>query len=306
MTLPNFLVIGAMRAGTTALYRFLMQHPRIYMSPIKEPKFFALENHPLDFLGPGDRARMRRDARTTQESYRELFRGASTESAVGEASTFYLYSTEAPVNIHRRAPNMRLIAVLRHPAERAYSAYLHMVRRGFEPLRDFHAALQAEAERSRAGWAPDNWHYRQMGFYATQLERYFSLFDRKQVRVYLYEDFCADPVGTLQDMFRFLGVDPEFVPDVSLRYNVSGIPRSRRLQALINRPRTALGKPLPEAWRLRIGLAVQRWNLTRPALGDEVWRDLLEGYREDMLRLEDLIRRDLSGWLGGRGAVLRR
>jgi hypothetical protein len=309
MTLPDFLVIGAMRAGTTALYRFLMQHPQIYLSPIKEPKFFALENHPLDFRGPGDRVRMRRDARVSRDSYAALFRDAPAASAVGEASTLYLYSDTAPLAIRRLRPDVRLIAVLRHPVDRAYSAYLHMVKKGWEPLRDFRAALLAEDERLREHWAPDTWPYRHMGFYAAQLARYVSLFDREQVRVYLYEDLCARPVPVLQDMFRFLGVDAGFVPDVSLRYNVSGIPRSARLQALINRPprlKTAVETVLPERWRVRLGLAVHRWNLTRPALDEETRRDLLDGYREDVLRLEDLIRRDLSGWLAERSVALPR
>ncbi len=300
MTMPNFLLIGAMKAGTTAIYRFLMQHPQIYMSPIKEPKFFALENHPLDFRGPGDRARMQRHARTSLESYRALFQGASTQSAIGEASTLYLYSPEAPARIRRYVPGMKLIAVLRHPVERAYAAYLHMVKQGLEPFEDVRVALQAEDQRVLDHWAPDNWHYRRKGFYGAQLERYLALFDREQVRTYLYEEFCARPVAVLQDMFRFLEVDACFVPDVSLRYNADGIPRSKHLQRFLNDPsrlKRYLEAGLPETLRARIGLAVRRWNLVRPALDRDVRRQLLEGYREDSLKLQDVIRRDLSAWL---------
>src|SRR3712207_4104321 len=130
MTLPNFLVIGAMKSGTTALYYYLEQHPEIYMSPVKEPNFFSQENAA--------------DTVTHIGTYEQLFKGASGKKAIGEASHSYLYEPRAAAEIRRYVPKVKLIAILRNPIDRAYSHFLHMVRSGTEPLDDFAQALREE------------------------------------------------------------------------------------------------------------------------------------------------------------------
>jgi hypothetical protein len=294
VALPNFLVIGAQKAGTTALYHYLNQHPQVYMCPVKEPHFFTYEGGDLKFSGEG---RGYAAPVTRIEDYSELFRGAAGETAVGEASTSYIYFERAIERIRRYVPDAKLIAVLRDPAERAYSNYLHCVRGGREPLESFEQALQAEETRIRDNWGPI-WHYRQKGFYYGQLKRYFEAFGRDQVKVYLYEeDLKGDPLGMLQDIFRYLGVDDAFVPDVSGKHNVSGVPKnkalltlSRRLNTLIPTIRTCLPSGL------RRYIKIQVW-IEPPRLSSQVRGRLVGEYREDILRLEELIQRDLSGWL---------
>jgi hypothetical protein len=300
MTLPNFFVIGAAKSGTTSLYSYLGQHPEVYISPIKEPHFFfALEGEQPDFRGPGDRELLSR-AVTGIEEYRALFAGVTDEKAVGEASPGYLYSPEAAGRIRRRVPKARLIAILRHPADRAYSAYLHLVRDGLEPL-GFSEALEEEEARVRDGWSP-TWQYRRMGFYHGQLERYYDLFGRQQVGVYLYEELSEDPVGLVQDIFRFLGVDDAFVPDVSHRRNVSStIRKSNALVSVVTKPnplKTVARAVLPAKLRKRISANLLHRNLGKaPPMPEEVRKKLVEVYREDVKKLGGLIGRDLSGWL---------
>ena len=122
MTLPNFLIIGAAKAGTTSLYRYLEQHPDVFMSEFKEPRFFALENDPLDYRGPNDPAA--HCEYKTLEAYETLFAGVRNERAAGEASTLYLYHEDAAERIRHYVPDMKMIAVLRHPVEQAYSNLL--------------------------------------------------------------------------------------------------------------------------------------------------------------------------------------
>jgi hypothetical protein len=306
MALPNFLIIGAQKSGTTALYHYLKQHPQIYMSPVKEPHFFALENEELDFRGPRDQEILSQMVVTDFGAYRELFRNVSSETAVGEASAGYLHSSRALGRIRRYVPDAKLIAVLRDPVEGAYSSFLHMVRDGREPLSDFEQALRAEKTRIRDNWGPI-WHYRQKGFYYGQLKRYFEAFGRDQVKVYLYEeDLKGDPLGMLQDIFRYLGVDDAFVPDMSLRHNISGIPKSKALHGFLRRPHPvkSAAKPfVPEVVRVRLVTILRNRNLSRPPrLSPEVRGWLVGEYREDILRLEELIQRDLSGWLDGKKA----
>ena len=303
MRMPNFLVIGAARSGTSSLYYYLKQHPEVYMSPVKETNFFALEGEELDFAGlrtPG----LRRSI-TDIEAYRELFEGVSKETAIGEASPSYLYSPKAPARIGHHVPDAKLIAILRNPAERAFSHFLFFsVAIGCEPLADFAQAIREEERRARDNWEW-SWHYVRLGFYAAQLERYFRLFDENQIRIYLYEDLESDPIGLLQDIFRFLGVDEAFAPDTSIRHNPSGIPRSRGLHAFLRalqrNPVRSLLRPLVPNWIRRwlnrpVG-SLWRGNLASQKLAPDMRRQLIDLYRDDILRLQELINRDLTGWL---------
>ena len=175
MTMPNFLVIGAAKSGTTSLYHYLGQHPQVYVSPVKEPNFFALEGEKPDFRAPGSEERINSWSVTDVEAYRALFEGAGEEEALGEASAMYLYSEKAPGRIRHHLPNTKLVAVLRDPVERAYSSFLHLKRNGREPLDDFVEALEAEERRIRDNWEWI-WHYKNMGFYHEQLRRYHEAF----------------------------------------------------------------------------------------------------------------------------------
>src|SRR5688572_7713518 len=130
MVMPNFLIIGAAKAGTTSLYSYLNQHPQIFMSPVKEPNFFALEGEKLNFRGPGDAQVINRYSITQLESYRAHFKGITQETCIGEASTLYLDHPKAVERIQHYTPKARLITILRDPVERAFSNFLHAVRDG--------------------------------------------------------------------------------------------------------------------------------------------------------------------------------
>lgn len=293
MTLPDFLIIGAQKSGTTALYNFLRQHPQVYMPLEKEPHFFTYEGGEPDFAGPG---RGWVTPITSIESYRKLFAEVSSEKAIGEASPSYIYFEKACERIRHYVPEAKLIAVLRHPAERAYSNFLHSIRTGREPLGNFERALEEEETRVRDNWGP-LWHYRRKGFYHEQLKRYFDVFDRDQIRVYLYEDLIADPVGVSQDVFGFLDVDDAFVPDSSGRYNVSGVPRNKALNALLTKSNNiapVAKRYIPRTLRRYVESKVL---VKPPRLSPETRLLLIEIYRHDILELQDLIGRDLSDWL---------
>ncbi len=305
--MPNFLIIGAAKSGTTALYHYLNQHPQVYMSPEKEPRFFAFEGQRPDFRSPADHQGINRCRFTSAEAYRELFRGVSGEKVAGEASTLYLYSPRAPENIARHVPEAKLITVLRNPVDRAYSAFLFMLRDSREPLDDFSLALEDEQRRIAENWGPE-YHYMSRGFYYPQLKRYFERFGRDKVRVYLYDDLMEDPESVVRDMFRFLEVDETFAPDMSSKHNVSGVPTNKALQRAYlflrgSSPLKSALKPLLPA-RLRRRMysralrSVQSRNLKKaPPLSPQTRRELTEAYRDDILKLQDLIQKDLSKWL---------
>lgn len=301
MTLPNFLILGAAKAGTTALYFQLRQHPDIFLSPVKEPHFFSYLGSDLDLRGPGDY--IPRVALRDFAAYQALFAGAGTARAIGEASPTYLYVEGTAGRIRRHLPGARLVVSLRQPAERAFSAYLHVRRDDREPLRDFAEALAQEPERIAARWEPI-WHYAAGGYYYRQLLPYFEQFPKEQIHIILYEEYRADPTAVLTGLCRFLGVDDAYSFAVDVRPNVSGLVRSRALDWLMarlflrpNPIKRQARRWISEGARLRFTEAMRRRNLERPTLAPDLHRRLTDAYREDIRQLEGLIGRDLSVWL---------
>ena len=151
------------------------------------------------------------------EEYRHLFQGVSNEVAIGEASTLYLSFPKAAERIQYHIPDVKLIAILRYPADRAYSAFMHALRDNYESITDFSSALAAEEERIKLNWVL-LWRYQDQGFYYRQLKRYFGLFDSHQIKVYLYEDLVNNRSCLIRDVFDFIGVDQDFIPDTSAKY----------------------------------------------------------------------------------------
>lgn len=298
MNMPNFLVIGAAKAGTTALYYYLKQHPQIYMSAIKEPDFFAVEGENLEFPGPNNSIFKLR-AIADIETYRSLFDDVSNEIAIGEASTLYLYSPKAPERIKHYIPDAKLIAMLRHPVDRAYSHFLFSVSLGREPIHDFKKALLEENKRIQNNWS-HNWHYKQRGFYSEQIKRYYDIFGKDKIQVYLYEDFIANSVKVVQDIYQFLEVDNTFSPNTSKRHNTTLVPKNQTVNQLLNRPnpiKSLLKTLMPSGLRQQLSTHLKKKNLGKPKLSKNLRRELIEVYREDILKLENLLERDLSKWL---------
>lgn len=301
MTMPNFLIIGAPKAGTSAIYAYLKQHPEVYMSPVKEPHFFMLENEKVSFKGPGDQERFR-SAVYRIEEYQNLFSNVANEIAVGEASTTYLGSQKACNNIKKHIPHAKLVAVLRNPVEAAYASFLHLVRDGNEPTANFSKALKAEPKRIQNNWGLI-WRYQQRGLYAQQIENYFGQFDQQQIKIYIYDDFKENPKFIMKDIFTFIGVDPNFEVDMSSKYNVSGMPKSLTLNRILakeNLLKRSIKLLLPSKTRSQLYDRIRLWNLDnfkKPKMSAAAKKQLIDGYRSDILLLQDLIQRDLSSWL---------
>ncbi len=299
MTLPNFLVIGAPKAGTTSLYYYLKQHPQIFM-PRKEPDFFALEGEKLEYPGPDETFKIQKQT-THIDSYRHLFNSVTNEIAIGEVSPIYLYTEKAPLRIKHYIPETKLIAILRDPVERAFSHYLYWASQGWESETDFDfaRAIKEEPSRIQNGWHA-NWHYVNIGFYYQQLQRYFNLFKHERIKIYLYEDLLNDEQTVLRDIFEFLEVNIDFMPNLSKTHNKTKVPKSRTLNFFLNRPNLikSMIKPLiPVNLRKSWGDRVKQSNLGKPNLSADIRKQLIQVYREDILQLQALIGRDLAKWL---------
>jgi hypothetical protein len=286
--LPNFLIIGAGKSGTSSLHAYLQQHPDVYMSPVKEPNFFALDGRPPNF--PSER--IARAVVYPQiwrlEDYVGLFVFHDGQRAVGESSSWYLNAPPAPRAIQSLVPDMRLIVVLREPVERAYSAFLMNRRIGLEPEVDFAAALARHDERQTGyDYGLD---YLTPGYYARHIERYLEFFPRDQLKIELFDDLLADEGATLGRLFGFIGVDPGFRPDTSCKHNSGEAPP--RQKSLCDR----LEQMARRHWRkIRTGSSFAP-AARRSGVAADLRRRLAEVYAPEVDRLERLIDRELPGW----------
>lgn len=287
MTLPNFIVIGVAKAGTTSYFRYLDQHPQIYMCPIKGSNYFGYEDA-CDWRWDDEGAAplLQNFHVTSFEEYEKLFAGVTDEIAVGEVSPQYFRCPTAAEKIQYHMPDVKLVASLRNPADRAFSGFMMRTRRG-ETVKDIHEELTPESSHVKEG------------FYFRRMKRYFDLFPREHIKIYIFEEFKKYPTSTIVDLFDFLNVSQEFVPDTSVKYNPAGVPRSRILNRLsFDRTIVRTAKSVLPTSMQKIAKDMRRRTMkTPPKFPEDLRAELIDYYRADIHQLEELIDRDLAIWL---------
>jgi hypothetical protein len=292
LTLPNFIIVGAAKAGTTALYWYLSEHPAVYMSPVKETFYFAYGVDEAGRLLYGDPDVHRFPIKTLPE-YEALFAAAGDATAIGEASPIYLECPQAAERIRSLIPGARIIASLRQPVDRAYSDYIMYLRRRGRRLDPAHDL------RPDAAWARPDSRWMQVSRYAAQVRRYVDRFPAERIHVAVFDDLKRDAVGMTQSVYRFVGVDPSFRPDVETPHAAGGVPKSRLLERLFsNRAlRSALQPLMPRGAANWVRRFRSRTMEKPPALPPDLRRELTEHFRADIAETSALIGRNLDHWL---------
>ncbi|WP_214414031.1 sulfotransferase family protein [Sphaerisporangium fuscum] len=301
MALPDFLVIGAPKAGTTALHAALARHPGLYMSRVKEPKFFLTDGPPPARGGPGD-AQTYKEHIWRRPDYEALFDRAPAGALKGESTPFYLYDRQAQRRIRALVPDARLIVILRDPVERAHSNWTHLWSAGLEPVGDVVRACAEEERRIAAGWSAF-WHYVSLGRYGEQLEHLFTLFPRENVLFFRYRELVDAPVRTLDRICAFLGVEQGVLRELP-RENVTAHPeptlRHRALSRVL-RAGATVGRHLPGALGSRLtepleGALQDRARPRRP-LSWEERQALIPLFEDDVALLERVTGEEFGDWL---------
>ena len=301
MTLPNFLIVGAAKSGTTSLFSYLGQHPEIFVPVCKEPHYFSDSQVVIA---------------KSDEEYEGLFADRTTEKAVGEASVSYLCDPEAPRRIKQTLGDVKIIIILREPVARAYSQWGHLYNIGAEPLSFEEALRQEEARMASEEFRKTClavhhglYYYFHTGLYYEQVKRYFDTFGPERVKVIIFEEFIKDPARFCKEIFVFLGVDPEFSP-VFERHNPSHTFKNKFLHNFLTSPPKLL-KAIYEM--LPMGLRVKAYGVLKSVYWANMRRaqrrpldkalriELMERYREDVRKLEKLLNRNLSIWYAGDG-----
>lgn len=290
------MLIGAVKAGSSSIYHYLKQHPDIFMSPMKETKYFQWDGEQHRFSTELDQ-KIYQNSIKTYKDYLDQFSGVGSEHAIGEATPSYLYNRNVPGRLHKRFPNIKLIVVLRHPADRAFSHFLHTKRLGYEPL-EFHQAIAEEQNRIDANWGP-SWQYTSQGYYYEQVKRFVDLFGKDRMCFYLFDKLKREPACVIRGMYSFLEVDQDFQPNTSIKHNIGGVPKNRFLHDLTNKPnapKALLKAILPIEFRQSINRLIGSKNVVKPVIDLQVREALSAKYQKDIEQLEDLVDIDLSAW----------
>ena len=303
MALPDFFIAGAPKAGTTAVHAALARHPALYMSAVKEPKFFLTDGPPPARGGPGD-VQTYREHVWQRHDYEALFAAAPAGALRGESTPFYLYNRDAQRRIRALIPSARLIVILRDPVERAHSNWAHLWSAGLDPVDDFVLACAEEQRRIEAGWA-DFWRYTSLGRYGDQLEHLYTVFPRDQVLVFRYHALIESPGLVLDQICAFLGVPQGVLAEVP-RENVTAHPQlslRHRTVAKALRASSAVSNVLPGATTLTGSLerVLQRDSRPRQPLTWEQRQALLPRFEADIRLLEVITGEDFGNWLQPRG-----
>lgn len=270
--LPNFVIIGAMRSGTSSLAGYLASHPDLFMAPRKELHFF--NRHYDDGL----------------DWYRDRFSDATGEKAVGEATPTYIYDRTSIDRMAKDLPETKIVAILREPVSRAYSHYWFNRSRGYESL-SFEDALQQEAERLDTDdpLTKARFSYVDRGWYADQLEYVATRFPVDKTHVLLVEDLKRDPGPTYGAVCAFLGIDDTFRPE-NLGKQVNAFYRARWPK--LNKAAKNFPKPI----RTAVKVFNRRDAEPYPSINPDTDRQLRAEYAESVERLETVLGRDLSPW----------
>ena len=301
---PNLFIVGMPKSGTSALYYFLKQHPDVFMSPLKEPKYFA-----TDMYGERDRYQHREKFYPirTEKEYLKLFKKVKNEKIIGEASPQYSYSKVAAKNIHKMNPNAKIIIMLREPADFLYS--LHSQKRfdGSEQESDFKRALLLEKKRkkglplSKTAPAPPRILYYERAKYTGQIKRYLNVFNKKQIKIIIFEDFKKDNTKVYKQILRFLNVNNNFKP-VFRTVNANKVVRFGFLNTILVNKRIRkvmikLPAPVSEAIRRVYHKTMIRY-VKRPALDPRFRKKLMKRCKPEVEKLSRLLKKDLVTFWG--------
>ncbi|MEO8509619.1 MAG: sulfotransferase [Chloroflexota bacterium] len=295
---PDFFIVGAPKSGTTAMYEYLRAHPQLFLPERKELRFFGSDLEVRDRPQP------------SLDAYLAFFADGGEARRIGTAYVWYLYSQRAAAEIRDFAPNADIIAMLRNPIEMVWSLHSEHLFNGNEDIRDFTAALDAEADRQNGlripahAHLPQGLHYSQVPRYAEQLERYFTTFGRDRVHVILYDDFAADVRSSYRAVLSFLGVEPGSSPPAFEVINANKRTRSEWFRHFLARPpelpRRIIRTVVPASLRRAAYERGKRMNVAatrREPMPSATRERLRRVFQPEVERLSLLIGRDLSDWV---------
>ena len=293
--LPDFLIVGAAKSGTTSLYYNLSKSDEIHFSEVKEPHFFSFYGNKPNFKSPEKLSTVVHSI----DSYSDFYKHVGKGQLLGDASPSYLYKHEETIKnlleiYGDKAKDIKIIIVLRNPIERAWSQYWHF-RKNFNEESEFLDAIKTQTIDQRM---LDNWNvfynYIDFGMYSTQIEAYKKVF--KNVKIFLFEDLKNNPQNLMSELCSFLNIE-EINIDENRKYNPSGLPKKNiygnlwktnsKLKSL-----KRIKNILPLKYRKKISNHVLERALEKQQLDGNSRTILSEIYSNEINKLYDMLKRE--------------
>lgn len=290
--LPNFLIPGVPKAGTTSMYHYLSNHPEIFMSPKKELWFFSRDDNFARGIS----------------WYESHFKDYCSEKAVGEASPNYLYFEKAIRRISFIIPDVKLIIMLRNPVDRAYSHYWHNVKKNQETLNFAEAIDEEEYRIKNSDDAMHRYGYLHHGLYYDQIERALNYFKKRQMKIILFEEFIKEKRKILREIFHFLNVREDVeIPNIDNRFNIGQSQKFKSLRRVLEKDSTLkrfYKRLFPIRVRKRVLEGLLQANLKKgyPHIEEKLMKSMAEYFVSPNKKLADLLGIDLVCWNQARNA----
>lgn len=303
MKKPNLFIVGHPKSGTTALYNFLRQHPDIFMSPIKEPRFFCKDLIKESDLFHKQKRFYLDDWNREQAAYLLLFTDAKREKMIGECSTSYLYSKVAAAEIHKFNPYAKIIILLREPVGFLYSLYCQRCLNARENVKDFKTSVSLEKQRKLGQDIPSTIKHPSALFhserikYCEQVVRYYDLFGKSDVKVIIHEVFKENNKVVYNEIVNFMGVNKNFIPKFD-QHNISKKPRfvlinkGLKNSAIIRKLKNIIPQSVRQKITPQINKALLKRELRKP-LDPEFRRELMTEFKPEVVKISELLGIDL-------------
>lgn len=288
----DFLIIGAQKAGTTSLHHYLMQHPDLFLPEAKDLQFF---------LNAGSYEVKERD-------FDLYYSKIDQEKLIGGSQVQLMYFPESANRLFEYNSDMKLIAVLRNPIERAYSAYWYAKRKAWEISESFEIAINKEADRLKGEFREQaDLTYLSHGIYEKQIDNLMSIFPSSNLYIGLFDDLKNNPKQFVADIFSWLGVDPRVEIDTEQQSNKAAIPQSMLLQKFLMKPPSQLRALFHQLFPKSVQKTIQEKIVSKlmnmneketqyPAIGPETYKQLCDYFRPNNELLGKLINRNLDHW----------
>jgi hypothetical protein len=302
---PDFIIAGSAKSGTTALHLMLDQHPDVFMSAIKETNYFIHAYEPTrDFVEHRGHLTLKdqveSDITDTQPKYEALFKDAAKGQLLGEASPWYLLNDQVPQRIKAHNPDAKVIIMLRNPSNVAFANFVHQVRDRAESL----TVDQIDSVFDPEHYQRDNLHpfasHLRLPEYSKHLPAYLEAFDSDSLHIMIYEEFSSNRRQVVGELFEFLGLSNDVAIDVEKRVNISGMPKSNKVQDYIQgsmRFKKAVGLVVPKKPRRKIRSFIEAINTGSKARMDNNTRKCFDSlYTKDLEFVESLFNREITSW----------
>lgn len=307
--MPNFLVIGVVKGGTTSLHHYLSQHPDVYLTPIKETNHFAASDmqhehfsheYALDvsidlqrYFKGGMKELVHIAHVDDPTDYQQLYSQVCGERAIGEISNSYAVCPGAAPAIKAAVPDAKLVIMLRNPITRIWSQYLMNLREGKTANNDFLEEIITDQNQKVRGWGASHL-YHELGLYHSQLQHYLKHFSKDQIKVILYEEYRAQPERILKDLFQFLEVTPDVPINTSKQMNTAAMPRFKKLNNLMvqtgvmKSAKNLLGRKARQQLK---GLLYSSKNIPKMDAASRAY--LIDFYHSEVEQLSNFLERDM-------------